>query len=154
MVIFCRIGCPLCGDLLSCWVPTLWWSSVVLGAQFVVIFCRIVCPICGDLLSYWVPTLWSSSVVLGAQFVVIFCHIGCLYYAPWSWLTSCFIAFGLRYVCFLALEMRLCMFVRVLSLVVPAWSLCLKWLLYGTDRYRHGTIHKHGLLDFYLIRQA
>ena len=30
---------------------------------------------------------------------------------------------GLRYVCFLALEMRRCVFVRVLSFVVLAWAL-------------------------------
>jgi len=30
---------------------------------------------------------------------------------------------GLRYACFLALEMRRCVFVRVLSFVVLAWAL-------------------------------
>ena len=44
-------------------------------------------------------TLRSVYTSMLCHFVLIFCLIGCLYYALWSWLTSCFIAFGLRYVC-------------------------------------------------------
>jgi len=42
---------------------------------------------------------------------------------------------GLRYVYFLALEMRLCVFVRVLSLVVLAWALRLDGSFTGLLRY-------------------
>ena len=56
---------------------------------------------CGDLLSYWVPVLCPVVLV----YVLLYCLL------------------GLQYVCFLALEMRFCVFFRVLSFVVLAWAL-------------------------------
>jgi len=56
--------------------------------------------------------------------VVIFCRIWMPVLCPVVLvhvLLYCLLV--LRYVCFLALEMTLCMFVRVLSLVVPSWAL-------------------------------